>query len=430
MKGNTRSNFGFKGWMMVIYLGFSFFCTSWVVGTYNVSVYAFQGIRGWDQAYIMSLNTIGGWVGIVFVAIFGMLMAKGKIKLRPFILICAILLALAVSFLGLTSSFGIFVILNIIYQVCYALWANLGNQTLCNNWFPRKKGLAIGWATFGFPLGAGIGVVVFSKMLGGIGLGLSYVLVGIFCLLVGVLGMAFFREYPEESGYYPDNDRSLSREQLNKELEAGRKLMANSPWTAKRMLKTKETWLLALSAGFMMMFATGSILQVVPRLVAMGYERPAATTMLTITSLFALPGSYICGWIDQKLGTRKALIITNLIAAVACVLYTINSTVPIWIALVLIGVALGGSSNYIMSVTTTYWGRYHFKKAFAIMLPIQQFIGKGGSAIVALISKAASYNLAYYIMAILGVVAALIVIPVKDDFTAKREAQFAAEDNG
>lgn len=427
-KGNLRSNFGARGWFLVIYMCLTFFFTSLVTSSLNVSVFAFEAMRGWSQTLILSLNTIGGWVGVIGLAVAGVLMSKGKLKMRSLILASAIILAVAVALWGYVKNLAVYITLYMIYQIAYVLWAQMANQTICNNWFPRKKGLVIGWATFGFPLGAGVGVAIFAAMMGGLGLEKVYLVLGVICGVVGIIGYTFFREYPEQLGCYPDNDKSMTREQAERELAEGRALTEKSPWTTKRMLKTKETWLISLSCAYMLMFASGSILQVVPRLVAIGYTPDAATGKLTFAALCAVPGSYLCGLLDQKVGTKKALIITDILSAVACVLYTIPNDAAIWVALVMIGIALGGSSNYIMSITGTYWGRYHFQKAFGTTLAINQFVGQGGSMLVAVLANAYTYSVAYYVMAILGIIAAVIILPVKDNFTAKYEAQFAIED--
>ena len=77
---------------------------------------------------------------------------------------------------------------------------------------------------------------------------------------------------------------------------------------------------------------------------------------------------------------------------------------------------MGGSSNYLVSMCVALWGRYDFPKVYKILAPMSQFVGVGGSALVALLAEAGGgqYTLAYIVMAALGVIGAVMLIFVKD----------------
>ena len=427
-KGNAKLNFGTLGWILVIYCMLSFFFTSLLSSSLNISSGVFAEMHGWDYAWLMSLVTIGGWVGVVALWVAGLFLGSGKLKMRPLIVVCTVVCGLAVIIWGYTKSIVVYSIMFIIYQVCYVLWAQLANNTLCTNWFPRKKGILVGVTTFGFPIGAGPGIAIFAALMGSVGIGTTFMIIGIIVMVIGIIGALVITEYPEQRGRFPDNDKTMTREQADKELREGLELAKNSPWTSKRMLATKETWFIGISCAIMLMFASGSILQVVPRLTAIGYSSDAATGMLTAAALIAVPGSYLCGLLDQKAGTRTALIVTNILGAIACIMYSIPSNVTIWIGLICIGITLGGTSNYCMSATATYWGRYNFQKAYGSILGITQFLGQCGAAFIALIATNWNFNVAYVALAVICVIGAILMVPVKDGFVEKCEAKFAAED--
>ena len=305
-KGNAKLNFGTLGWILVVYCLLSFFFTSLLSSTLNLTSGLFSEMRGWDYAWLMSLVTIGGWVGVVALWVAGLFMGTGKLKIRPLIVICTVICGIAVIIWGYTNSIAVYSIMFIIYQVCYVLWAQLANNTLCSNWFPRKKGVLVGITTFGFPIGAGPGIAIFAALMGSMGIAKVFLLIGIIVMVIGIIGALVFTEFPEQRKRFPDNDKSMTREQADAELKEGLEMVKNSPWTTKRMLTTKETWFISLSNAIMLMFASGSILQVVPRLTAIGFTSDAATGMLTVAALVAVPGSFLCGLLDQKAGTKTA----------------------------------------------------------------------------------------------------------------------------
>lgn len=425
---NSKSNFGVLGWCLIIYMALTFFITGLGGSVQNITAGIFEQMYGWSSAFVISLNSIGGWIGAVFIFFFGMFMSRGKLKLRSTILISGIAVGVCYIIMGNTGSLVLYALIFCIYQIFYSLWAQLANQALCNNWFPRKKGVAIGWATMGFPLAPSLGLVLFATLLGKAGLSTAYIAIGAFAIVLCIAAAIIFTDYPEQRGLFPDNDKTLSREQADKELAEGREMIEKSPWSLKRMLTTKEVWLLFIPCGFIGFFAAGSISQVVPRLLSIGYTSDAATGMISACALIAVPGSYIIGFIDSKLGTKKAYIISMIMVIVSCILYSIANHVTIWIGLIIIGVALGGSSNFAMSLTTSYWGRFHFQKAFGVTLTITQLISNAGAICIAYTAAKWNYSVAYIGIAVLSVVMILIIMPVKDDFTSKYEERFAAED--
>ena len=434
MNNKLRSNFGLFGWMLVIYMMLVWFFGSIPSTSMNIASGVFSGVYGWNSTLLLSLTAIGGWIGVVLIYICGQLRANGKLNLRYVILVVSIIMGGSLMLWGSTTNQNIFVILFIFYHVSYSLWGYFANQSLCNNWFPRKRGLAIGWATFGMPLGSSIGMALFAKffpILGGgnpaAGMGKCYMIIGICGIVIGVAAFFIFTEYPEQRGCFPDNDKSMTIEKAKAALEEGRRVEISSPWTAARMLTTKEVWLVSLSAGYMGMFALGSIVQVVPRLLAAGYAQQDATSMLSFTALCAIPGSYLIGLLDQRFGAKKALIVADVLACGACLLYTTNNIIAIWIALICIGVTLGGSSNFIMSITTNYWGRHHFKKAFGITLSINQIVANSGSMLVTTLASKYNYSVSYMVLAGLAIVSIVLILPVKDGFTKRYEEKFAAQ---
>ena len=424
----SSSNFGGMGWLLIIYMALTFFLTSMGGSVLNVTSGVFEGMYGWSQAFTISLNSIGGWVGTAFIFIMGLVMTKGKMNLRGTILFSGIVVGVCYIIQGNTPSLALFAFVYIIYQIGYSIWAQLANQALCNNWFPRKKGVAIGWATMGFPLSPSIGLVIFATIMGKLGVNRAYLILGIVTIALGVAAFLIFRPYPEQMGRFPDNDHTMTREKANADLEEGRKLFESSPWSLKRLLTTKEVWMVFIAAGFLGFFGSGSISQVVPRLMAAGYSSDAATGMIAACALIALPGSFLIGFIDSKLGTKKAYIFTMIISAIGCVLYAIASPATVWPSLIIIGVALGGSSNFAMSFTTTYFGRYHFQKAFGVTLTIVQLVANAGAIFIAYVSAAKGYALTYYIIGVVCIVMIFVILPVKDNFTEKYEAKFAKED--
>lgn len=62
--------------------------------------------------------------------------------------------------------------------------------------------------------------------------------------------MALLRDTPKERGLYPDN---VTEAEFKANYSSAPPELDNSGWTTGKLLRTKETWLCALSTGFLML---------------------------------------------------------------------------------------------------------------------------------------------------------------------------------
>lgn len=251
--------------------------------------------------------------------------------------------------------------------------------------------------------------------------GTYYIYAAIVALCVIVCAI-FVKDYPEQCGCFPDNDKSMTREEADRMLAEGREAAKKSIWTNKRLLRTKEVWLIGISCGIMLLFAGGFMSQMIPRLLALGYDRMKAVMMMTVAALCGGVGSYLVGFVDTKIGPRKTIILVHTIAIIACILNIIPSTVSVMISLIFIGIVLGGASNCLLSLCSTMWGRYAFTNVYGVVLPMNQIVGSSGTILVAQMAARFSYTGAYIIVGALALVGILLILPVKEDAMQKIEA--------
>lgn len=90
-----------------------------------------------------------------------------------------------------------------------------------SNWFPRKKGIAMGWVTIGFPLSAAVTSQVMGNIVTKGGLPEVYTIYAVASFVLCVLVAIFVRDYPEQAGAYPDNNHKFDSEAAKKELAEG-----------------------------------------------------------------------------------------------------------------------------------------------------------------------------------------------------------------
>lgn len=422
-----RFGFGKRGWLMVLWAFLVISLASAIPSTIQVAVDLFAA-KGFNPTVLMSLMTFGSLGTLV--CLFGMnfLTAKGKLSFRKLGMILGILWAVFTALWGVVSVQWLFIAVYILSFLSCQLMVLVVVNNIVANWFPTRKGSVIGLATMGFMLGAMAGVLLLGNIVASSGnITVPYFIFAVVILLVALMGYLLFPDYPEECGCFPDNDQSMTSEEAKKQFELTMAETAKSPWTQKRILSTWQVWLIAISCGIMLLFSQIISSQLVARLTWAGYDPMTAMMMFMGCSLFGCFGSWIIGVIDNRIGPRNAAIITMSAMVIACILTTLNSTPLMIVAICLLGVELGGSSNFTMSLVATYWGRRNFGKVYGVVVIVQQIIGSFGALFASTTSAAWGYNVTYLIMAGMAAVSLVILLPIKNGFVQDKELQWERE---
>lgn len=413
---------GGRGFLIVILSFISCYLYSALTSdSLNVTPEAFVA-RGVSQSLITMMPTVASVFGIIGSIIFGIVMNKKTAKFGWTIALGIIVVFALV--LGNASS-------NATYAVgfigCYvgALAAAqlLGYQVIAY-WFPKKRGTAMGIATAGFPLSAATTAAV-CGMLIGVGGGsptLYFTVMACLALLTMILVGLFVKDFPEEVGAYPDNNKEFDFEAERKRHEENLKYLETSKWTVSKCLKTGRMWLLWVAIG-----ATGFLsMGIMANFISFFMEADAAyysdkyLIMLAVAGVLAIPGSMFVGWLDVVVGTKKAGILVNIMAAVAVALNLTNVHVLSFISLPLLAIMLGGSSNMMVSCTSAIWGRYDSQNALRVIQPLNSIFCAVGISVVMGVGNAVSFRTAFWVMlfiAIAGLISmcALKVEPIDDE---------------
>lgn len=365
---SAKSNFGGRGWFLVIFFGVMLFLNSaYTADGMNVFIPTLSEKNGWDPNLMLSMNGIGGYIAVVGAFVLALLVRKfGPKKIIIVSLACVIV---GLALIGFVPDFWGWVIGVIILNVFCNGFSFCACGELVANWFPTKKGMVMGWSTMGNNLSSAIFIPIFSFFLALGGAGLPFIVNIAFVVLMIILCAAFIRNNPEDYGKAPDNDPA---ELPN--LERNRRMMEayKSPWTVGKLLKDREIWLCGIGYGLLFMATVGVICQFtvyVPTL-PFGYTTDNAVVMLTVASIIAIPASYLWGVLDQKCGTKVASMVLAIWYAVAILLLILPGKAFVWIGVVMFGCAIGGNTNFFTSMSASLFGRWNFQRAFNIIFPM------------------------------------------------------------
>jgi sugar phosphate permease len=389
---SINSNFGKKGWAVVIFTMLVYMFTATVPDSMNVTVGAFSDIYGWDSNQMLSFAGIGGFLGIIISLVLGLVIQKTNVK-WPTVAGMFVLAALWI-FNGYVNTITAYaVVLIIIFAVSNSV--NLvSTQQIMSNYFPRKKGIALGWATMGMCFSSAFMVPMIQGMLGA-SLATPFIAMCIIMVVLALVTAFWFKSYPEEMGMDPDNEK-ISEEEKAKNMEA--LLQYKSPFTIGKLLKTGQFWLISVIFGLLFLGLVVTMIQMVPRLMTVGLSPDQSILWLTIASIIGIPASYMWGAIDQKIGTKKAVIAFCVHWTIAMILAALGmamGSAPISVvSVVVFAAALGGLGNLMPSMMIQVFGRYDFAAANKVVVPIVVGIRTCGLLIMSGILAAAGPNTA------------------------------------
>ena len=411
---STKSNFGAKGWLMILVAGLMFYfyagmCTDGL----NTIVSSFANAHQVDEAALLSMTTPASWVGLLGSVACSWAIAKFKSN-RVAMLITAVLGGITYMCYGVVTTLAGFTVVT-----AMANFFGMGYCWTCANalmasWFPTKKGLALGWATMGQNLCSATFVLLLTAFMGWAGLNGSFYIMGGLLIVAGIFSFIVMRDTPEEMGCAPDNG-TVTKE----ELEANRREMEayKSPWNAKTLLLNKQVWLIGLGFGIFIICNVACISQLIPRLIMAGWTPPKAIASMTVAAVLGLLGSYLTGWLDQKIGTKKASIAYGcwyVVTLITCAIPSNNMYLQ-YLSVFMIGIAIGGIGNLFPSMTATLFGRYDFVRAMGVLNPITNIVRSFAFIIMgAGLSMTGNYHLAYGMVAVLSVIGIILVACINE----------------
>lgn len=437
MNQSKSVGFGARGTLLVIYqfIGFGMYC---VINQIGQNLYpTLNAGYGWNGTLISTVYTIASVVAIVLQFAFGKYVANSGHLKGISITLLGLAAVFTVGMATLHTSEVLWLILWGLAVFTSVVGATFVCSTIVGQWFPRRKGVVMGIATLAFPIINGIVLNVFGAMLGSTGGNqLLCWLPWIIMDLVGILICAIFlKEYPEQCGAYPDNDKSITPEMSKKMLEEQIEAKKNSVWNLKNMTRTPGFWLITIPQGILLLGAVGAMTQVMSLLsqfdgFIVGGVAPTTkgTAVLLIFAAIGAVGSWLIGLLDSKLGTKKALLISCILMVISSVLCAFGQVVAFIIGFGILQLFLGSSSNFTVSSAVQYWRREDFPSAFSFINPLANLICAFGPFLIAgLRAATGSFTLVWIILAVLGLIGVIFMLIFKPKMILDKDRQYRIE---
>ena len=414
----TNLNFGTWGWAMIIFSMVMYFnVAGWCADGLNIFITAFGERHGWDPSKLLTLATPGGLIGVVGSIIFGqIIMKKGT---RFVITLCLALAALSIIWFGRITTLPEFAIAFALINF-FAVGFFIAPNVLITSWFPIKKGFVLGITTIGLPAATALFVPLIAFMFSALGIPTTTTIYGIIMIVLAVVAFFLVKDFPEQVGCFPDNEK-IPDEKIQENLKEMESYV--SPFTLKILLKDKEMWLISLGFGCLWMVTVGIVVQMVPRLMEIGYAQNKAIILLSSAALCAVPGSLLWGWLDQKIGTKPASMIYALwyILALIMLIVQTSNTVVTFLTVVAVGIGIGGIGNLIASIVGTVYGRWDYAAANRIIFPILGIVRTLCFAVMGIaLALTKSYSAAYAAFIGVNIIGLILIFFIRPECKGKK----------
>jgi MFS family permease len=313
-------------------------------------------------------NTPGALIGVGFVYFTAKIVRKTGTK--PLICIGVFLTAVAAFLWSVCTTNATYFVLMILSQVGYALYGTAGSSILITNWFPRTKGFIMGITTAGIMASTFTYIAFITAFEPVMGFDLIMRGTALFLLILSISCWFWIKDKPEDVGLLPDN-KPIDLVADKPDVAAAES--DSGAWTNRQLLFSRQGILFILVFGFATLVARGDAVGKIPFMVELGFERMTAVWIVSVCALVSIAGSVIIGWLDTKLGTKKAVIIFSIIYSGS--FFATYFATPINPVLTVVVnsfsyFAQGACANLLYSMLGTSYGRKHYAQAVGVLTTI------------------------------------------------------------
>ncbi len=372
---------------------------------------------GMEAGLLTSFNTIGALIGTVFVYVCARLVQK--IGTRPVVCIGLLLTAVASFLWSVCYSREVYILIAVLSQVGMAFYFGAGTGVLITNWFPRTKGFIMGITSAGM-MATTFTYIAFITHFVPLW-GFDAIMRGTAAVVLALAIACWFwiRERPEDVGLLPDNKPldavSTQSDVINEEAERD-----TGTWTAAKLIFSRQGILIMLVYGLASLVARGDAVGKIPFMLELGFENATALTLVSVLSVVSIAGSILIGWLDTKLGTKKATLVFASIYSISFfVTYFVSAVNPVLTVFTVAFTyfAQGANANLITSMLGTSYGRKNYAKAMGTLyVGVNILVAFSYLAVGRVLTMFGAYRPTKLLFGVLMIVSLLLSLLLKDGY--------------
>ncbi|MFC1934496.1 MFS transporter [Chloroflexota bacterium] len=293
---------------------------------------------------------------------------------------------------------------------------NLAIPVVVANWFILKRGRAMGITAAAPMIGSTLLVLIVQWLIDGVGWRFAWMGLGFLVAAIAIIPSALFvRRRPEDMGLKPDGEVYLERKQStdsSRNPPVAENIPFDDPvWSRNTVLATSVFWLLALAEAQVVLCAGAINMHQFPYLTDVGITQVVAVATVSLSSFFAIIGSFFWGHLAERIPVRRCLIIVFAAQAVSILILMYTKTVIMaCIFSMLWGLLRGGVVPLWSIIWAEYFGRISLASVRGLSRPLHLIANAFGPIIAGRVyDTTGSYERAFTVFIILFLVSSLWV---------------------
>jgi MFS family permease len=229
-------------------------------------------------------------------------------------------------------------------------------MAVANNWFVRKRALAMSFTSGSIALGGMVFTPLFAFAVHNWGWRVGCFAAGVAFLAIGLPLAMTIRRSPESMGLLPDG------QPLPEAGASGSALADSREFPLRAALRTYQFWLIALATTMRVICSSTVLVHFVPILVWRGMTEQRAAVFLAFVALLGMPTHLFVGWLGDRIYKPTLMAICTAIASLSLLLiFRGDNDWQLWPALVLFSL-FEGLFPVTWATVSDFFGRQNFAK--------------------------------------------------------------------
>jgi MFS family permease len=281
---------------------------------------------------------------------------------RPVVFFAALLAGIGyMLFAGVQSYTTMLIVYMGIISLSYQAGFMDATMALANNWFVRKRALAMSITSGSIALGGTLftpllayAVLTWGWRTASFGAGMAFLVLGLPLALT-------IRRSPESMGLMPDGAPPPKTSHLA-DRNTGISTVAESEFSLSAAVRTHQFWLLALATSLRVVCSSAVLVHFVPILVWRGLTEQRAALFLAFLALLGMPAHLLIGWLGDRIYKPRLMAACILIASLSLLLIFRGDTDwQLWPGLALFTL-FEGLFPVTWATVSDFYGRRNFAK--------------------------------------------------------------------
>jgi sugar phosphate permease len=329
----------------------------------------------------------------------------------------------AISFA--TSPLLVFALLVFPVSLCAIGSSHLMTSTMVSRWFYARRGQALGIAALSASVSGVLVVKTLSYYIEHVGWRLTLRTFGVFeGVLIVALALLIIRDRPSDIGVPIDGIEASAAEKV--EIEAD-----DRAYSWRRLLKSRDMWLIALATGTLMSIDYAFYASLVPYGRQRGLTSDQAANLMATVSIVAFGGKLVSGYLCDRIDKRWLMTAVSILMVVFMVILGSNpSYAALLVACATAGLAIGATVPVWYASLAQRFGTRSYGTVLgltlALHLPLELTAVRFAGVVF---DRTGGYEVMFITFACMAPLAALLLFPVSlpsPMAAARRRARDAA----